>query len=316
MKTTLWVTMPKMVEKSASKPLTLTIATMVYNVFPAMQETLARLLVSTSGTYRFIFLDNGSAEPLERFLFEGLRPHWEARCDRPIYIRNKDNVGTVLGWQKIIEWCDSEILMLIHNDVQILQYGWDAEVLQLFAHDPKLGLASFFGCPGVMANGGRGGVTPGRGDGWSNMSDAERHGVRINEKRPIAVPDSFAMILRREMLQKGGGLDLRFAPDHVYDRALGLQSLALGYHNMVLPVPCNHLSMRTRATPQYEQWLSRTLGTPNDEKVCRGKDTLFHKIWGPCLPLYVNEDFSFAKTDPLTGEPTGRDVLGYDWRAA
>lgn len=295
--------------------MTLTIGTMAYNAFPEMKEAMATVL-ETAGPYRLIFLDNGSDEPLDRFLFEELRPHWEGRCQgEPTYIRNEENAGVVFGWQQIIGCCQTDILALIHNDVQILDPGWDTGVLQLFASDPKLGLVSFFGCPGVMANGLRGGIHPGAVAGWSNMSDAEQHGMRIIEPRPIAVPDSFAMVLRRRMLDKGGGLDLRFAPDHGYDRALGLQSLALGFHNMVAPVACTHLSRRSRSVPQYGPWLSRNAGTDDDWQVLRDKDALLLKIWGPCLPLYVNEDFTFANTDRFSGEPTGRDVLGYDWRS-
>jgi hypothetical protein len=298
----------------ATKELTLTIATMVHNAFSGMQDILASLLTTTTGPYHFIFLDDASEKPMKQFLFDDLKSYWEGRCiGEPKYIRSDENVGIPVGSQLIVDNCTTDLLAIFHNDVQILQPDWDTEVLKLFASDPKLGLVSFFGCPGVMANGSRGGMHPGIGTGWSNMIDAEQHGARISEPRAIAVPDGFAMILRRKMLKVTGG----YGPhNYHYDIALGLQSLAAGFHNMVAPISCRHLGTQTRLKPDYMKWMGETFGTGDQWAVYKMWDADIVKIWGPCLPLYVYEDFSFAKIDPLTGVPTGQNIREYDWKTA
>lgn len=273
---------------------------------------LASLLTMTAGPYCFTLMDDASEKPMEKFLFGDLERYWKGNCiGKPTYLRSDENVGISVSSQKIVNSCTTDLLAIFHNDMQILQSGWDTEVLKLFAKDPKLGLVSFFGCPGVMANGGRGGVHLGVGAGWSNMVDAEQHGVRISEPRAIAVPDGFAMILRRKMLKATGGYGPR---NYHYDIVLGLQSLAAGFHNMVAPISCRHLGAQTRLKSDYMKWMGETFGTGDQWAVYRMWDADIAKAWGPCLPLYVNGDFSFAKADPLTGVSTGQDIRGYNWK--
>lgn len=291
---------------------TLTVATLVHNEFEGMFATVSSLLTMAAGHHRFIMLDNASDPPVERFLCDVLRPAWGKHCiGRPKYIRNDENNHMMGGCQQIVEACTSDVVAIFHNDVEILQQGWDTEVLRLFVADPKLGMVSFFGCPGIRADGGRGGIVKDMGLGWSNMIDAEHHGVRITEPRPIAVPDGFALILRRQMLETTGG----YHPlNYNYDICLALQSLAAGFRNMVAPISCRHLGSQSRLQPDYMDWMYRTFGTRDEWAFFSMMGAAIVRDWGLCLPLHVNEDFTFAEVDPLTGGSTGQSIYGYDWR--
>ncbi len=292
----------------------LTIATLVHNDFPEMQECVVSLLTTPAKRYRFILLDNASEEPMENFLYDDLKPCWEGRCiGRPKYIRNRVNRYVFDGSQQIVENCSTDLLAIIHNDVQILQSGWDVEVMRLFADDPKLGLVSFFGCPAVLADGTRGGLDPGRSVGFSNLVDAEQHGLRIKKPRAMAVADGSVMILRRKMWEATGG----YTPqNYQYDITVALQSLASGFRNMVAPISFLHLNGRSRFTPAYTKWMHRHFSTGDMWETQRLISAYIVRVWGPCLPLFVNQDFSFAETEPMARTPTGQDIRTYDWRAA
>ncbi len=293
--------------------MTLTIATMAYNTFPGMLEAVGSQL-QTSEPYSFIFLDNGSDVPLDQFVFKDLKPYWEQHCkEGPTYIRKSKNVGVTLGWQQVIEHCESDIIALFHNDLRVDDAEWGSKVMTLFDDDCLMSLATFFGCPGVQADGWRGGLFPYFPAGWSNMVDAGTHGERITDPRAIAVPDSFSLIIRWQMLEEVGGLDSRFVPDHFYDYDMALKFLASGYHNMVVPIKCEHLGSRSRDIPQYATWVRQATGGINDSELMEKNLNLLTQIWGSCFPLYVERDFSFSKTDPMTGKVADQDILGYEW---
>ena len=97
-----------------------------------------------------------------------------------------------------------------------------------------------------------------------------------------------------------------------------LQSLALGYRNMVAPIACAHGGMDgasvTARGVSYQTWLQKH--NLHDAELYQRNEALLAKIWEPCLPLYVtNPGFAFACKEPFTDAPTGRDIVGYDWKA-
>ena len=274
----------------------LTVATAIYRARPDLADNVASMMAGN--------------EPKDIILIENGTKALDGQYTNAVRIHNEENVGVTKALQQALDLCQTEILALFHDDVSIMDSEWDSKVLAAFDADPLLGMVTFFGCPGVMSGGGRGGVKAGVARGYTNMVNGDVHGERRLAPRAIAVPDSFSLIYRRDMVCDMGGFDMRFVPDHGYDHHLALQFLSVGYHNIYMPIRCLHGGSRTRRHPDYAKFLRQTEGIDDFQLMMRNRK-LRAKIWEPCLPLFVNEDFSVGARDPLLFVNAERSILGY-----
>lgn len=270
----------------------------------------------TSEEVEWLIVDNGSTDPIERYLRDYIKPK------KLNYIRFEENIGLMETNKLAYEQCQTDLLMLLHTDCFIFEKNWDVRVRGYFDEIPKLGIAGFFGAQGCLPNGGRVQDVefPGQMSGMSNMLEAEIHGMRMKEDwRSAAIFDSFAMMLSMEMMKAGGGFDMRYELHHMYDRDLSLESLRRGYKNIVVNVPCHHVGGLTGESQQYQDWLKKRTGSPfEDGKIHNANTELFMKKWEKlnALPLYVNDDFSFRSGQFQLGneivEYKGDKIVGAD----
>lgn len=280
----------------------LTLAIPIFNQLNDCKGALGTLRYMTSDDVEWLVIDNGSTEDVEGFIRGFLRPK------RLNFIRNPKNIGLVKTYQQIYENCDTELLAITHNDVFIYEHLWDFRVRKYFETMSDLGIAGFFGAGGCGPDGQRIQDVPraGMGAGMSSLLEAEAHGIRLptpdfdNSFIPVAVLDGFMMIFRMEMLKKAGGFDQRYQYHHIYDRDASLESLRHGYKNIVVNVPCHHLSGLTANRGDYQNWVSEKTQTErgsderSGDKWVHDKNTeLFTQKWGSVLPLYIEKDFRF-----------------------
>lgn len=275
----------------------LTLAIPVMNQLQDCKGILGVLRYNTSEDVTWLIVDNGSTDPVEEFLTRYLKPK------RLNYVKNKENIGMVPTMQQIYDNCDTEILAVLHNDVFIFEKNWDQRVVDLFNSDPKIGMTGFFGCQGVGPIGERiQDISSMRqAPGWSNMLEAEVHGQKMRrEVQPVAIFDGFSMIFRKETLDKSKGFDQRYAYHHYYDRDASLESLRHGYNNVVINVPCHHLSGLTANRSEYQNWVSEKTegnrGNIHGDKWTHDHNMdLFQEKWSSVLPLYVEHDGVFRE---------------------
>jgi len=144
-----------------------------------------------------------------------------------------------------------DLLAYLHDDVIIDDDNgaWIARVEKEF-EDPTVGLVGF---GGAIGHGSAGMYDVpyqyqllARHAFMSNMRDAENHGTRFIRSCNVAVLDGFAMIVRREVLEKAGGWPLGTPIGYVcYDYWLSCMTRRLGYKIRLVGVPCQHLGGRT-----------------------------------------------------------------------
>jgi glycosyltransferase involved in cell wall biosynthesis len=268
----------------------------------------------TSDDVEWMIIDNGSTEPIEEFFIKYLKPK------RFNYIRNNENVGLVKTYQQIYENCETEALGIVHNDVFIYEPGWDKVITGILEQNDSVGMIGLFGAQGCGPYGERIQDVPNvnTAPGWSNMLEAEIHGQRIkDESKPAAVFDGFAMFMRKKILDESGGIDQRYQFHHIYDRELSLVSLAQGYKNIVIDIPCHHMSGITANRPEYQEWVDKQ--TAKDRGAIRGdkythdhNSQLFYEKWKDYLPVYVEDDFSFREGVQGQWEYKGDAITKFD----
>lgn len=243
---------------------------------------LGNLVHTTSQEVNYLFIDNGSPEPIEGFIRTYLKPR------EFIVHRNAENIGCFKTIQQAYEMCDSDILAFLHNDLMIYEKAWDMRVVELFETIPDLGLVSFFG--GQRLDRGCG-----RGQNYTNMLEAEIHGTRlIEDYKPIVVCDGLAMICSRKMLEANNGIDQRYHYHHREDFEMSMASLSKGFKNIVVNIPCHHWNGITANRGLYQTWLNTKMSMENADLYTHNENTrLFDEKWKHLLPLKVNDDFSF-----------------------
>lgn len=178
----------------------------------------------------------------------------------------------------------AEVIACLHDDVEMYEAGWDLKLLAHFDEHPACGLAGFGGAWGLGdEQAGQGEYRPTwlvRRGFMSNMPDAEVHGSRCVEARPVAVLDGFSQVFRvqalvggrlkqdpRQVLEPyydtppytGQSLFTRLQDwgvvHHAYDAALGIMVHAAGWETWYLPFYCRHLGGQTAVgDPGYATW--------------------------------------------------------------
>ncbi len=143
----------------------------------------------------------------------------------------------------------TDVLAYLHDDVIISDPNWAMSVLMEFSN-PMVGLVGF---GGALGHGDPGMYKKpytyqqlGRSHFMSNMVDAENHGKRFTGSCDVAVLDGFALIVRREVLEKAGGWPIQSPIGYVcYDYWLSCMTRRLGYKIRLVGVPCQHLGGQT-----------------------------------------------------------------------
>lgn len=163
---------------------------------------------------------------------------------------------------------DHQLIAYIHDDVEIKEERWAKRVRREF-NDPTVGLVGFGGAkqhgaadiyktPYVLQQLGRTGYL-------SNVDDADTHGERFDGVTDVAVLDGFALVVRRDVLDKAwlrtdptfyGGWPVDHLTFHGYDYYLCCMARRLGYRVRVVGVRCHHHGGRTSTTKQYQDWLA------------------------------------------------------------
>lgn len=289
----------------------------VMNQLHDTKGILGALKHITSDSTEFIFIDNGSKDSYEEFIYKYLKPK------KVRYIRNETNRGVLNTMQQGYEVAESDIITYIHNDVFIYKQDWDQEIIGLMMGDPKIGVIGAFGASGVGPDGGRiQRVARGRAPGFSAMLEAEVHGERIPDgsTKYVAIMDGFFMSIRKELLDKTGGFDTKtYEWHHFYDRDICLESIRHGYNNIVLGLPIHHWCGKTANQAEYQEQIKKEYGNgkfkhtsqhSGDKATHDDNMERFRKKWGDVLPLYVNADSgAFDASEPYKGN----SIIGYKY---
>lgn len=250
-----------------------------------VQHCLSLLKENSISDIDILIIDNGSSQDLGLDKFN-IR-----------IVRNAENIGMIRSLEQARDESDSDILVYMHNDVYIQEYGWDQRVEQAFSEIPDLGLLGFFGSLGVHPDGGR-------DQCYSNMigkdggSNWAAHGDHTTELLPASMLDGLCMIFRREALLNVG-IPLHYPPHHWYDRIIPIAFIGNGWKVGILGIAFDHDHIdNTVGTKQYQESSIRWLEEHNAFIPAAGVDdsiytyglNLFRMEVGNALPLYVDKD--------------------------
>jgi glycosyltransferase involved in cell wall biosynthesis len=260
----------------------LTIAIPVFNQIEETKGEWGCLVANTVNrdNVELLVINNGSTDGTKEFLEKFVFPYFP---DHRI-IDHEENIGMLASMQEAYKESKGDVIAILHNDVYVLDYGWNDDVMQQFELDPKLGLAGFLGAKGI-------GKTGGRMFTMSNMLEAEYHGERVQGVKDAIVFDGLSLICRREMLDSVGGFDQNYTYHHFYDRDISCASYFAGWHNKVIGIYCHHRSGITANRSDYGKWIAEKMKTKEgdgDLASYKQSEAYFIQKWGDKLPVCLS----------------------------
>lgn len=200
-----------------------------------------------------------------------------------------DNLGVTGSLQWLYEHTNAPIIACLHSDCEIFEQGWDERVLREF-DDPKVGVVGFgggkqHGTDDIYKTPYR--LTQLRREQYlSNTTDAESHGARFTSSCEVAVLDGFALVVRRELLDKTHGWPVKELPFHCYDYWTAIAAHKHGYSVRYVGIDCQHWGGATATTPAYQEWSVRTLGK-TDAQVHEESHRVIYEMGRGVLPWRV-----------------------------
>lgn len=207
----------------------------------------------------------------------------------------EENVGCTLGmhgiWERQLhgKLDPDDIVVYIHDDLNILEKGWDERIRRLFLNCPQAMLAGFGGAQqlGDVALYKRPYELSqlARYRFGSNMVTAKNHGRLVTEEEQVATLDSFTLILRARFLDELGGWDWWPYPCHNFDNAVSCEVRKRGYQTWLIPVHCHHKGGETSCRPMYQDWAKKKFG--GDAKVHADSHVLLYERYRGVLPVIV-----------------------------
>lgn len=212
---------------------------------------------------------------------------------------NRAGYGALL---QVLPLADYDIVLWMHNDVLIHEKGWDKRIIKAFEDDPLLGIAGFFGAPGVASNGGRiGSMGNMLGKVWG--SPQEHHGQVMTGIYPAVVFDSLAIIIRRSIFEALAINHNDVPPHHWNDRILPLLFVDAGYHAATIGIAHDHHSGVSSLGEKYrelaERW-SREHNVPFqrdwDYTFYSAGERYFRKLMGKRDTVVIHKDYTVGGT--------------------
>lgn len=220
---------------------------------------------------------------------------WQDTMSRPWVVKVMDQTeGDDAGFLTKCDraWRESQATVIgyLHSDLFIHQFDWDKRVLQEFTK-PDVAVVGFVGATRLahediykvpydyrqLA----------RADVWSNLTDWSSHGGHETGSREVAVIDSCAVFVRRDLLQRLGGWPVARYPNssHCSDLWLCCCARRLRLHTMVVGIVCTH---RSGGKGQIgSAWLDQRFGKGGDTHAHRLAHELVYEDFRDVLPIRV-----------------------------
>lgn len=254
-------------------------------------KALDHLITNAEGDLDIIIVDNDSEMPYREETW-----YYRDTSDTIRVIRNDKNPGVYASYLQGMQAAKHNIVLWMHNDVLIHEYGWDTRILREFENDPRLGIAGFFGGRMVGMDGGRGHPEGNLlGKVWGQ--NIAQHGHLLTDTHPAVVFDSLAMIVRRDVFY---AIDVPYvAPHHWFDRIMTLWFLSKGYHALTIGIAFDHYGGGTsvgkanRHGSFVQEWCESkglTLDQNWDHTLYQYGYTFFREQWKNKFPVSVDKN--------------------------
>jgi len=215
---------------------------LTYNQLEYTKKCLESIAANTPEPHEIIIVDNGSTDGTVEWLRNLAAENSDYRV-----IENKENLGFALGNNKGIAEAKGDYVVLMNNDV-VVTPGWLKRLVKVAKRKPQVGIvgpmSNYVSGPQLVKE-----VTYKKTSlsGLSKFSKAfaRKH---AGQTMPYWRVVGFCMLIKREVIDKIGGLDGRFGLGNFEDDDFSLRAALAGFESWIVK-DCfvHHFGSRTFA---------------------------------------------------------------------
>ncbi len=198
----------------------------VYNKAVYTFNCLKSVLENTQGVdYEVIVIDDCSTDETPGML---------ASMENIRVLRNEENLGFLRTCNRGAALATGEYLLLLNNDTQVLS-GWLEALLKLADSDPKVGAvgAKLVYPTGKLQE--AGGIIWSDGSSLAYGRDDDPTRPEYDFVREVDYCSAACLLVRRNLWERAGGFDERFAPAYYEDTDLCFTLRQMGYRVLYQP---------------------------------------------------------------------------------
>lgn len=192
----------------------------VYNKMLYTYTCLASIAENTSDVrYEVVVVDDNSSDDTQAML---------SAVANVRSVRNEENLGFVKSCNKGASMARGDKLVFLNNDT-VVRPGWLSALAQTIAAEPDAGIA---GAKLLFANlrlQDAGGIVWRDGTSWIYGRFDDPKNPKYNRLREVDYCSGCCLMIRRDLFERIGGFDTRFAPGYWEDVDLCFSARAEGY---------------------------------------------------------------------------------------
>ncbi len=180
---------------------------------------------TTDINYEIITVDDGSQDDTPQML---------SQCENIKIITNNEAKGAVIACNQGIQLSQGKYILLLNNDTKVTA-GWLDALLETFRNDPNTGLV---GAKLIYAKGSlqeAGGTIWKDGKAWNYGRGDDPAKPEYCYVRQVDYCSGAAILVRKDIIEGLGGLDLRYVPACYEDTDLAFAVRELGFKTVFQP---------------------------------------------------------------------------------
>ncbi len=208
-------------DKNGGSPL-VSIIIPVFNKLEFTHRCLKSILLNTRYlNYEIVFVDNGSTDETRPYLQKLKHAHIKT-------VFNSQNLGYVGGCNAGAARAQGDYLLFLNNDTEV-QPNWLTNMVALAQTHADAGVV---GAKLVYPDGKlqeAGGIIFSDGNGWNYGRGFNPNDPRFNFVRKVDYVSGAALMIRRDLWEKIGGFDERYAPAYYEDTDLCFSARLEGF---------------------------------------------------------------------------------------
>ncbi len=215
------LSIPKMKDDQNNSEPMVSILILCYNKLEFTENCLIALFKNTNyENIEVIIVDNASVDDTAGLL--------ESYGDRIKFIRSSSNLGFVGGNNLASKYANGEYIVFLNNDTEVHE-NWLENLLRVFNYYPKAGaVGSMLIYPdGKLQE--AGGAIFSDALGWNYGKNGNQLDSRFSYVREVDYCSGAALMVKKELFEKLGGFDERYAPAYYEDTDLCFGIRKLGY---------------------------------------------------------------------------------------
>ncbi|MBU2492303.1 MAG: glycosyltransferase [Bacteroidetes bacterium] len=235
----------------------------VYNQLETTQSTINSIYENTKGNFELVIVDNNSSDEIKKYLrnLEIQKPNVKT-------ISNTRNLGFPKAVNQGIEFSEGKYIVIANNDI-IVNKGWLNRFIDIAANNEKAGIIS--GISNSVS-----GVQVDKNANYQTIDEMKTYAEKIrfeNQNQYWEFPRVafLCTLIKKEVIEKIGGLDERFSPGNYEDDDYCLRVQLAGYKTFIAKDVFIH---------HYGSKSFKADGNDKYEKLLNRNNNLFVEKWG------------------------------------